>query len=240
MSHGNQHTVERSISLRGVGVHTGASSTLTFLPADPDHGIRFRRTDLEGYPEVPCDLDHVVGTELGTSVGAGEVRIMTVEHVMATLSALEIDNAVIELSGPEPPILDGSFRGYLEALEEAGRQEQPAPRQGIRLTEPVTVRLDSGEFYVAAPGRGLRVSATIEFEHPAVGRQFGTFLFSKEAFREEIAPARTFGFKADVESLHARGLALGASLENTVVLDEDSVVNGPLRFLRRIPAAQGG
>jgi UDP-3-O-[3-hydroxymyristoyl] N-acetylglucosamine deacetylase / 3-hydroxyacyl-[acyl-carrier-protein] dehydratase len=230
MSQGNQHTIKGSVSLQGTGVHTGASSTLTFLPAEPGEGIRFRRTDLEGHPEVPCDLDHVVGTELGTSVGAGEVRITTVEHIMAALSALKIDNVVIELSGPEPPILDGSFRGYLEALEEAGRQEQDAPRQGFRLTEPVTVRLDSGELYVAAPGSGLRVSATIEFEHPAIGRQFGTFLFSKEAFREEIAPARTFGFKADVESLHSRGLALGASLENTVVLGEDTVVNGPLRF----------
>jgi hypothetical protein len=155
MSHGNQRTIKSSVVLQGTGVHSGASSTLTFLPAALDHGIRFRRTDLEGHPEVPADLDHVVGTELGTSVGTGDVRVLTVEHVMAALSARGIDNAVLELSGPEPPILDGSFQGYVEALTRAGIEEQGAPRQCIRITEPVTLRLDSGEFYVAAPGRGV-------------------------------------------------------------------------------------
>jgi UDP-3-O-[3-hydroxymyristoyl] N-acetylglucosamine deacetylase / 3-hydroxyacyl-[acyl-carrier-protein] dehydratase len=230
MSHGNQRTIKSAVSLHGTGVHSGASSILTFLPASPDHGIRFRRTDLEGHPEIPADLDHVVGTELGTSVGEGDVRVLTVEHVLAALAANGIDNAVLELSGPEPPILDGSFLGYLEVLARAGVEEQGSPRPGIRITEPVTVRLDSGEFYVAAPGEGLRISATIEFEHTAIGRQFGTFLFGQEAFAQEIASARTFGFKADVQSLHARGLALGASLENTVVLDDEGVVSGPLRF----------
>lgn len=230
MSHGNQRTIKSSVVLQGTGVHSGASSTLTFLPAALGHGIRFRRTDLEGHPEVPADLDHVVGTELGTSVGTGGVRVLTVEHVMAALSARGIDNVVLELSGPEPPILDGSFQGYVEALTRAGIEEQGAPRQCIRITEPVTLRLDSGEFYVAAPGQGLRVSATIEFEHASIGRQFGTFLLSQEAFDDEIAPARTFGFMADVQALHDRGLALGASLENTVVLGEDGVLGDPLRF----------
>ncbi len=230
MSHNNQRTIKRSVSLEGIGVHSGATSRITFLPAGPDHGIRFRRTDLKGEPEVPADLDHVVGTDLGTTLGAGDVRVQTVEHVMAALAARGIDNSVLELSGPEPPILDGSFRGYLEVLAEAGTEEQRVARPVLQITEPVTVRLDSGEFYVAAPGKELRISATIEFQHPAIGRQFGTFLFSEEAFEQEIGPARTFGFEADVQSLHARGLALGASLENTVVLGVDAVVNGPLRF----------
>jgi len=230
MSHGNQRTIKRSVSLEGIGVHSGATSSLTFHPAPPDHGVRFRRTDLEGHPEVRADLSHVVGTELGTSVGEGEVKILTVEHVMAALAARGIDNVVLELSGPEPPILDGSFQGYLSALSDAGSEEQSSPRPSLRLNEPVTVRLDSGEFYVAAPGEGLRISATIEFEHGAIGRQFGSFVFSEDAFAQEIGPARTFGFKADVQSLHARGLALGASLENTVVLDDHEVVSGALRF----------
>ena len=230
MSHGKQNTISKSVSVEGTGVHSGAPATLRFQPADPNTGIRFRRTDLEGSPEIPVDLDHVCCIDLGTSLGEGEVQVMTVEHVMAALSARGIDNVVLELSGPEPPILDGSFREYLKVLDGAGIEEQDAPRKILEITEPVTVKLDTGEFYVAAPGNGLRISATIEFEHPAIGRQFGTFFFGEDSFTEEIAPARTFGFKADAEALHAKGLARGASLENTVVLDEKGVMNGELRF----------
>ncbi len=230
MSHGNQHTLNGTVSLEGIGVHSGAPATLTFLPAPANHGIRFRRTDLDGTPEIPVDLDHVAGTEVGTSLGEGEAKVQTVEHVMAALAARGVDNVLLELSGPEPPILDGSFKGYLEALENVGNREQDAPRSVIQIPEPVTLELDSGEFYVAAPGKGLRISATIEFEHPTIGRQFGTFFFSEGSFAQEIAPARTFGFKADAEALHERGLALGASLENTVVLDEKGVINDDLRF----------
>ncbi len=230
MSHGNQHTIKEMVFLDGVGVHSGAPATLTFLPAPANHGIRFKRTDLDGSPEIPVDLAHVAGTDLGTSLGEGEVRVQTVEHVMAALAAKGIDNVLLELSGPEPPILDGSFLGYIEVLEKAGAEEQEAPRAVIQIPEPITLKLKSGEFYVAAPGDGLRISATIEFEHPAIGRQFGTFFFSEGSFAQEIAPARTFGFKADTDALHDRGLALGASLENTVVLDENGVMNDDLRF----------
>ncbi len=230
MSHGNQKTISRPVTVEGVGVHSGAPATLTFLPGVPGGGVRFRRTDLEGKPEIPVDLEHVCGTELGTSLGEGEAKVMTVEHVMAALSARGIDNVVLELSGPEPPILDGSFREYLRVLQNAGTEEQDAPRNCLKITEPVTVKLESGEFYVAAPGDGLRISATIEFEHATIGRQFGTFFFGEESFAREIAPARTFGFKSDAEALHERGLALGASLDNTVVLDDDGVLNQDLRF----------
>ncbi len=230
MSHGNQHTIKKTVSVQGIGVHSGAPATLTFLPADAGTGIRFKRTDLEGGPEIQADLGHVVGTELGTTIGEGEAKVQTVEHVMAALAAMRVDNALLELSGPEPPILDGSFAQYLKALEEVGVEDQGSPRAVIQLPEPITLKLDSGEFYVASPGDGLRISATIEFDHPGIGRQFGTFYFSEGAFAQEIAPARTFGFKSDAEILHARGLALGASLENTVVLDEKGVLNDELRF----------
>lgn len=230
MSHGKQHTISKSVAVEGIGVHSGAPATLRFLPADPDTGIRFRRMDLDGTPEIPVDVDHVCCIDLGTSLGKGEAQVMTVEHVMAALSARGVDNALLELSGPEPPILDGSFKGYVDILDQAGIQEQDAPRKILEISEPVTVKLDSGEFYVAAPGEGLRISATIEFEHKTIGRQFGTFFFGEESFIEEIAPARTFGFKADAEALHAKGLARGSSLENTVVLDENGVMNDELRF----------
>ncbi len=230
MSHGNQKTIKEVVSLEGIGVHSGAPATLTFLPAEANTGIRFRRTDLEGAPEIPVDLDHVAGTDLGTSLGEGEVKILTVEHVMAALAARDIQNVVLELSGPEPPILDGSFQEYVAILEEAGIEEQDVAKAVIQIPEPITVELPSGEFYVAAPGKGLRISATIEFSHPGIGRQFGTFFFGEDSFSQEIASARTFGFKADAEALHARGLALGASLENTVVLDDERVLNDELRF----------
>jgi UDP-3-O-[3-hydroxymyristoyl] N-acetylglucosamine deacetylase/3-hydroxyacyl-[acyl-carrier-protein] dehydratase len=230
MSQCNQKTIAKSVSVEGIGVHSGAPATLTFLPGDPETGILFRRADLEGSPEIPVDLDHVCGTDLGTSLGEGDVKVMTVEHVMAALSARCIDNVILELSGPEPPILDGSFKCYLDVLDEAGVVEQDLPRKVLKITEPVTVKLDTGEFYVAAPGDGFRISATIEFDHQGIGRQFGTFYFGEESFTEEIASARTFGFKADADALHERGLALGASLENTVVLDEDGVMNDDLRF----------
>jgi UDP-3-O-[3-hydroxymyristoyl] N-acetylglucosamine deacetylase/3-hydroxyacyl-[acyl-carrier-protein] dehydratase len=230
MSHGNQKTISKTISVEGIGVHSGTPAVLTFLPGEPESGIRFRRADLEGTPEIPVDLDHVCGTDLGTSLGEGDAKVMTVEHVMAALSARGVDNVILELSGPEPPILDGSFQGYLDILDQAGLVEQEAPRRVLKIHEPVTVKLDTGEFYVAAPGDGFRISATIEFEHPAIGRQFGTFFFGEESFTEEIASARTFGFKADAEALHSRGLGLGASLENTVVLDEAGIMNDSLRF----------
>ena len=190
MSHGNQKTISKKKSVKGIGVHSGAPATLTFLPAEADSGVRFRRMDLDGKPEIPVNLDHVCGTELGTSLGKGEVKVMTVEHVMAALAARGIDNAILELTGPEPPILDGSFKGYLDVLDKAGIVEQDAPRKVLKINEPVTVKLDTGEFYVAAPGDGFRISATIEFEHPGIGRQFGTFFFGEDSFTEEIASAR--------------------------------------------------
>jgi UDP-3-O-[3-hydroxymyristoyl] N-acetylglucosamine deacetylase/3-hydroxyacyl-[acyl-carrier-protein] dehydratase len=156
--------------------------------------------------------------------------VLTVEHVMAALGALEIDNATLDLTGPEIPIRDGSFLDYFRALSDAEPVEQDAEARVISVIEPLTTDGDAGQSYVATRGSGLRVSATIDFEHDAIGRRFGSFSAAAGAFETELAPARTFGFKADAEELHARGLALGASLENTVVLDDDGVMNDDLRF----------
>jgi len=226
----SQRTLSRETSLEGAGVHSGEGAKLTLRPAKPDTGIRFRRVDLDGCPEVPADLDHVVDTELGISLGCGDARVLTVEHVMAALASQGIDNAVVDLTGPEIPIRDGSFLDYVVALTDAGITEQDAEAAVITVTEPVSVTGEAGQAYVATPGSGLRVAATIDFEHAAIGRQFGSFSADTQAFRAELAPARTFGFKADAEALHARGLALGASLDNSIVLDEDGVMNDGLRF----------
>jgi UDP-3-O-[3-hydroxymyristoyl] N-acetylglucosamine deacetylase/3-hydroxyacyl-[acyl-carrier-protein] dehydratase len=205
-------------------------------PAEPNTGIRFRRTDLDGAPEVPATLEHVVATELGTTIGRGDARVRTVEHLLAATVGLRIDNVVIDVSGQEVPIRDGSCADYLAALDEAGVIEQDAEARVLALTSPVSLTGDEGQYYVAAPAEGLRISATIDFEPASIGRQFGSFLVDEAGFRAELAQARTFGFKADAEALRARGLALGASLENTVVLDDTGVMNDGLRcpdeFLR--------
>ena len=224
-----QRTLAGEHTLEGVGVHSGEHASLTMRPAQAG-GIRFRRVDLDGSPEIPADLDHVVGCEMGTSLGAGDVKVLTVEHVMAALYAAGIDHAVLDLRGPETPILDGSFQHYLEAISNAGTVELEAPTEVIAVRGRLSVSTPAGSSYVVTPADALRVTATIDFEHQAIGRQHSTFDMTEEIFRREIAPARTFGFHQDAEALRARGLAQGTSLDNTIVLDDDGVMNDGLRF----------
>lgn len=229
MSAIRQRTLAGERTLEGVGVHSGENASLTMRPAQAG-GVRFRRIDLSGCPEIPADLDHVVGCEMGTSLGAGEVRVRTVEHVMAALYAAGVDHAVIELQGPEAPILDGSFQSYLAAVSDTGTLVLDTPAEMISVRSRLSVTTPAGSSYDVTPAQTLRVSATIDFEHHAIGRQHGSFDVTEEAFRREIAPARTFGFRHDAEALRARGLALGTSLENTIVLDDDGVMNDGLRY----------
>lgn len=231
MTEPKQRTLGRPVTLDGTGVHSGEPVSVTFLPAEPGSGLRFRRADLADAPEIPATLDHVTATELGTTLGRGDVRIGTVEHALAALVAHAVDNVVLEVRGPELPIRDGSFRDYLAAIEGAGAVEQAAPARVLDLTTAVTVHADGGTSYVATPGAGLRVSAAIDFAHPRIGRQFASVVVTADAFAREVGPARTFGFRADAASLRARGLARGASVLNTVVLDEsDGILNDALRF----------
>ncbi|HSW31671.1 MAG TPA: UDP-3-O-acyl-N-acetylglucosamine deacetylase [Longimicrobiales bacterium] len=230
MSAPNQTTIGRDVTLDGAGVHSGAHATVTFRPAPAGTGIRFRRTDLEGAPEIPATLEHVAGTDLGTTLAAGEARILTVEHLLAAVSAAGVDNVLVEVSGPEVPIRDGSFRDYLGALDEAGKVGLEAPAKVLRLPSALSMEGPGGESYMAAPGEGLRISATIDFAHPAIGRQSGSFILDRDGFARDIAPARTFGFAREWDAIRARGLGLGASLENTVALGEDGILNDGLRF----------
>ncbi len=231
MSRRQQKTIAESVSLEGVGVHSNVPATLRICPADPDTGIRFKRMDLDGQPEIRADLDAVAGTSLGTSLGADDVRILTVEHVMAALSVCGVSNVLLELTGPEPPILDGSFKGYCDAINSVGTVDQEGKRLSVLAVQsPITLTLDTGESYVVTPADDFRISATIEFEHPSIGRQFGSFPISSARFQSDIAPARTFGFESDAEALRERGVALGSSLENTVVLGPDGILNDDLRF----------
>ena len=230
MTEPRQRTLASEVTLEGPGVHSGSEAVLTFRPSEPGTGIRFKRTDLDEAPEIPATLDNVSGTELGTSLGVGDATVLTVEHVLAALSGAGVDNALLELSGPEPPIRDGSFQDYVQAVASVGLVEQDAPARVIEVKAPLTVDCKSGASYVATPADVFRLSATIQFAHPVIGRQYGSFDITPENFERELAPARTFGFRADAEALTARGLALGASLENTVVLDEEGVLNEGLRF----------
>ncbi len=230
MTGNRQRTIGREVGLEGIGIHSGEHATVSLHPAEPGAGIVFRRTDLPGTPAVPATLDHVVGTELGTTIGRGEARILTVEHLMAALGASGVDNLRVDVSGPEIPIRDGSFQDFLDALDSAGVVEQGAPARVAELDEPVVLGGEQGQSYILAPGTGFRITATIDFEHPAIGRQTGSFDALGREFRADIGPARTFGFRADADDLRARGLARGASLDNTVVLDEQGVANDGLRF----------
>lgn len=230
MTEPSQRTIRKDVSLAGTGVHSGESATITLRPGNVNTGIRFRRVDLDGCPEIPATLSHVVGTELGTSLANGDAQVNTVEHVMAALAAAQVDNATIDLDGQEVPIRDGSFQDYVHALRDVGIKSQEVKAKVVRVKTKVTTTGGDGQSYSATMNRGLTVVASIDFEHSAIGRQSGEFSIDLESFETELASARTFGFKKDEEELHDRGLALGASLDNTVVLGQDGVMGGELRF----------
>jgi UDP-3-O-[3-hydroxymyristoyl] N-acetylglucosamine deacetylase/3-hydroxyacyl-[acyl-carrier-protein] dehydratase len=195
----------------------------------PGSGIVFRRTDLPGVPAIPARLSSVTGVERRTTLAANGVEVHTVEHVLAALYACGVDDAVVELSGPEPPILDGSFQPFVEAVLRAEPADHGGEALQYAVTEPFSVR-EGDASYLVGPGPALRISTTIEFPHPLIGRQSGCYDITAEAFARELAPARTFGFMAEVEKLRAKGLIAGATTANAIVLDERGVVDNTLRW----------
>lgn len=225
-----QQTIGAEATLDGTGLHTGQTARLRFLPADAHAGIRFRRTDLDGRPEVQARLDNVASTDRGTTLEAGAARVHTIEHLLAAVSALQIDNLVIEMDGPEVPILDGSFQPFLDALREAGTRTQGVPPHAIRLNAPVSVGEPGSPSYTAVPADVLRISTTIEFDHPLIRRQFGSWDVTPATFAQEVSAARTFGFMKEADALRARGLARGVTLENAIVLNESGLEQGELRW----------
>jgi UDP-3-O-[3-hydroxymyristoyl] N-acetylglucosamine deacetylase/3-hydroxyacyl-[acyl-carrier-protein] dehydratase len=227
---GAQRTLGGTAARSGVGLHSGEDVRAVIAPAEAGTGVVFRRTDLEDAPPIPATLDHVTGVEWETVLGRDGVEVRTVEHVLAALAALEVDNAEVRVDGPEPPALDGSAGPWCDAIHEAGVEEQGEPAEVFGLDEPVS--LDEGESsYTVLPYDGLRVSAEIDFEHPAIGRQFASALGTGEAFRREVAPARTFGLEGWKDRLRERGLARGATRENTIVVGPgDGAGDMDLRF----------
>lgn len=222
-----QTTIARPVSIAGIGVHSAASVAVTFHPAPADHGRVFRRTDLApGAGDIPARLDHVVDTRNATTLAnAAGARLSTVEHLLSACAGLGLDNLVIEIDGPEAPIMDGSARPFVDVLESAGRAEQPAARPCLKVLRPIEAR-EGERFARLEPGAGLRFDLSIAYADPAIGAQNVQFdLTSPAAFAAAIAGARTFGHLADLERYHAMGLARGASLANTVAVDQGRVVN---------------
>jgi UDP-3-O-[3-hydroxymyristoyl] N-acetylglucosamine deacetylase / 3-hydroxyacyl-[acyl-carrier-protein] dehydratase len=225
-----QQTIGGEAGLEGVGLHTGATARLRFLAAEPGTGVRFRRTDLDGAPEIPATLDSVSATDRNTTLAAGGASVATVEHLLAAVGACELDNLLIEIDGPEVPIGDGSFAPFFDVLHAAGSRQQGVPARVLELKEMVRAEGPSGASYVAVPDADYRLATTIEFDHPLIRRQFGAYHVTRDEFASEIARARTFGFMRDAEALRERGLVKGVSLENAVILDDDGVASGELRW----------
>lgn len=219
-----QSTLKKPVTFSGHGVHSGKPSRVTLNPAAADHGIVFSRVDEAGNRHLfPADTFHAGPTDLCTSLGQGNVRIDTIEHLMAALAAAGLDNLTVEVSGHEIPILDGSSAAYMQAIAQAGIKTQKSVRKYIRVLE--TVRVESGSGYaVFSPSDAMRFDISIAFQSAAIGEQRLVFALETEYFAREIAPARTFGFLKDVETLWAAGLALGSSLDNSVVIGPDDTV----------------
>jgi UDP-3-O-[3-hydroxymyristoyl] N-acetylglucosamine deacetylase / 3-hydroxyacyl-[acyl-carrier-protein] dehydratase len=225
----NRRTIERSVTLEGIGLHLGVPVHLTFMPAASGHGIAFRRSDLEGAPVIPARVEYALLTDRRTQIGADPVSVHTVEHVLAAIAGAEVHDVLIDLDGPEPPIMDGSAAPFLAALHEARIVKHGGNVPVLTLRGPV--RFADGESsYEAWPAQRLELDVTIDFPHPLIGRQQGRYCVTPAGFASELAPARTFGFVREVETLRSAGLIRGASTANAVVLDDTSVVDATLRW----------
>ncbi|PIE69392.1 MAG: UDP-3-O-[3-hydroxymyristoyl] N-acetylglucosamine deacetylase [Deltaproteobacteria bacterium] len=225
-----QRTLKKNVVCSGIGLHSGKKLRLVMRPADQDTGIVFQHLADGGKRILRPTPEGVVSTGLATTLGVGDRCIATVEHLMAAIAGLSIDNIIIEVHGNEIPIMDGSAASFVFLLRSAGIRKQGHAKRVFRVKREVVFEKD-GKVIKAAPYAGFRVNYTIDFDHPLVGRQTFTLDLSPETFAREIARARTFGFMKDVEMLQRNGLALGGSLENAVVLDEYGVINPDgLRF----------
>jgi UDP-3-O-[3-hydroxymyristoyl] N-acetylglucosamine deacetylase len=221
-----QRTLRNSIRATGVGLHTGKKVMMTLKPAPVDTGIRFRRVDLPEPVEIPARAENVGETTLGTTLVLGDARVSTVEHLLSAFAGLGIDNAVVELTANEVPIMDGSAGPFVFLLQSAGIEEQAAPKRFIRVLKSVQVS-DGDKWARFDPFEGFKVNFEIEFDHPVFKRrlQRASMDFSTTSFLKEISRARTFGFMRDLETLRAHNLALGGTLDNAIVLDDVGIVN---------------
>jgi UDP-3-O-[3-hydroxymyristoyl] N-acetylglucosamine deacetylase len=227
MKFSRQTTLRSQATVTGVGVHSGTPVSLTIGPASPDAGLVFVRTGLDGGDrEVQATANSVIATEFATVLGDSEGPLVsTVEHVLAALRGMGIDNATIEIDGPEAPIMDGSAAAFVTAIDQAGVVSQSAARRFIQVLKPVQVAMGDAFGEMRPHASGFRAEIEIDFENPVIGRQTYALELSPEGFRRELARARTFGFMSDTARLWSAGFALGASFENSVVFDEERLLN---------------
>jgi UDP-3-O-acyl N-acetylglucosamine deacetylase len=225
-----QKTLSKEISFKGVGLHTGSKSTITFKPAPADHGVVFIRTNLSGRPAMPANHRYVCGVVRGTTLSVdgernSEARIHTVEHVLSALAGLGVDNAVVEADANEPPVADGGAGPFVEAILKAGLTECDAPRRYFQPDRMEYTVGETGTRYLVEPADDFILDVTIDFKHPLIGRQNRVFVVTPEAYRDEIGRARTFCFDYEVEALKSQGLAKGGTLDNALVVGADRIHN---------------
>jgi UDP-3-O-[3-hydroxymyristoyl] N-acetylglucosamine deacetylase len=224
-----QTTLRTTVSIDGVGLHSGHPARPHFRPAPPDHALVFVPRE-HPYPRNPAVLESASTFDYATTLKRDGVSIGTVEHVLAAAAGVGLDNCLVEIEGPEVPIVDGSALPFVRLFHAAGFERQSAVVRPMSLPRPVEVSREDRSVLYVPDGPGLTITYEIDFPHPIVGRQEMTFALGAEEFAARIAPARTFGFARDVEALRARGLARGGSLHNAVVLDDTRILSGPLRF----------
>ena len=229
-----QRTISKPSSISGIGLHTGKKCTMTFKPAPENYGIRFIRVDLEGKPEIPAIADNVVDISRGTTIGVGDAKVHTIEHVLAATVGLQIDNLIIELDASEPPIGDGSSIPYVEALRKVGFVQQNEPKDYLIIDETVIYHEEENQIdIVALPLDSYRVTVMVDYQNPALGSQHtGLFDLEKE-FVSEFAPARTFCFLSEVEALASKGLIKGGDLDNAVVIVDKKATETELTNMQK-------
>jgi UDP-3-O-[3-hydroxymyristoyl] N-acetylglucosamine deacetylase/3-hydroxyacyl-[acyl-carrier-protein] dehydratase len=213
-----QTTIKQPVEVSGIGLHTGKQVSVKFCPADANHGYKFQRMDLDGQPIIVADVSKVISTNRGTTIQQGEARVSTIEHALSALRGLRIDNVLIEIDGPEVPILDGSAREFVDMLTKAGIEEQDAERNYLEITEPISYYHEaSGTELMALPAEEFQVTTMIDFNSPVLGAQYAA-LNSLSEYSSEIAPCRTFVFLHELEQLVNQGLIKGGDLDNAVVI----------------------
>jgi len=225
-----QKTIAQNVALSGIGVHSGKKTNITIKPARENHGIKFRRVDLPGTQDIQALFKLVVDTSLATVLGTNGAIVSTIEHLMASFAGLGIDNALVEVDDYEMPIMDGSAKDFTRVLTAAGTIEQEAPKHFIIVKKPIQVQ-DQDKSVMVLPEPCFKITCSIDFSHPLVGKQKITYDRAKNNFEQEVSLARTFGFIKDLELLRQFGLGKGGSLDNAVVIDKDRILNkGGLRY----------
>lgn len=232
-----QHTIGKSVSLTGTGLHTGVPAKVTFNPAPEYYGIRFVRTDLESQPEIIADIDNVVDLARGTTLGKNDIRIYSIEHVMATFNGLRIDNCRVEVEAQEIPLMDGSALPYVELVREAGIVEQKAEREYVTITEPL-MYVNGDVALGIFPLDHFRLTLEVDYNYPALGAQYTT-LFSLDDFEKDFAPSRTFCFLSEIEKLREQGLIKGGSLDGALVVQDVELTTEHIDYIRRLFKDEG-